>query len=59
MLPLDMQIVLKAIDAFMRALLFLYLFGFLVIACRQVFDNRVGAHGSLVQGCATASSSRA
>jgi hypothetical protein len=37
MLPPGMQTVLNAVDAFMRALLFLCLFGFLVIAWRQVF----------------------
>jgi len=37
MLPPGLQWLLNAADAFMRALLFLILFGFIAIAWRQVF----------------------
>jgi hypothetical protein len=37
MLPPKMQWLLNAADAFMRALLFLILFGFINIAWRQLF----------------------
>jgi len=37
MLPPGLQWLLNAADAFMRSLLFLFLFGFIAIAWRQVF----------------------
>jgi hypothetical protein len=37
MLPPGLQFILNAVDAFMRALLFLFVFNVIAVAWRQVF----------------------